>query len=271
MSRSIIKYLTAFVTVIWAAAAAAATPAAPPQVLGLVATKSPLPLTCENGVCSGFFSAFCLQEHRPPPLAGQVYEPAGSGTISLLVTAADGRQQVLSATGLLEYTSIDGYTAVKLSMPMARLAALDSQAVAVDISRHVALVPRLQADYPAKLAAADRETASGPKRLLAESFFENNGVEAAAAYTISRMINLLPANGNSTTSQRHGLWQQIRQTGVLQDVHRQGQTQAKNQLQRCNSFADQGLKMRMRGCLANAHDRLLKAINKRFWDSTDGF
>lgn len=271
MKHFMTRYLTALITFLLATSATAASPVTPPQVLGLVATKTPVPLKCENGLCSGFFSAFCLQEHRPPPRAGQVYEPAGTGTISLLVTAADGRQQVLSATGMLDYTSIDGYTSVKLSMPTARLAALESQIVAVDVARQVALVPRLQADHPADLAAADRRTAAGPKRLMAEGFFESNNVEAATAYTISRMINLLPNSQKVAPRERRGLWQRVRQSGVLQGVHEQGQALAQNQLQRCNNFADQGLNMRMRGCLANAHDRLLKEVNKRFWYSTDGF
>lgn len=287
MKQPIFRVLSAFLVVVWATAAAALTPsnspanlplnsppkllAKPPQVLGLIATKTPVPLRCENGVCTGFFSAFCLQEHRPPPTAGQVYELAGTGTVSLVVTRADGRQQVLSATGLLDYASIDGYTAVKISLPKARLAALDGDMVAVDVSRQVALVPRLQADQSDAFVAADADTARGPKRLMAEGFFENNTPQAAAAYTMSRLINLLPVNGPVASQQRQGLWQKIKSSGVLEGVNPQGQRRAKEQLQRCNSFADQGLAMRMRGCIANAHNRLLKAVNQRFWDSTDGF
>jgi len=33
---------------------------AAPQILGLLATNSPTPLTCNDGICSAHFSAFCL-------------------------------------------------------------------------------------------------------------------------------------------------------------------------------------------------------------------
>ena len=34
---------------------------AAPQILGLLATMAPTPLTCDDGLCSAQFSAFCLQ------------------------------------------------------------------------------------------------------------------------------------------------------------------------------------------------------------------
>ena len=56
---------------------------AAPQILGLVATTAPTPLTCSDGMCSAQFSAFCLQQHRISPTAGTAYRPAKGTALTL--------------------------------------------------------------------------------------------------------------------------------------------------------------------------------------------
>ena len=60
---------------------------AAPQILGLLATNAPTPLTCNDGICSAQFSAFCLQQHRKSPTAGTAYRPAKRTALTL--TAVD--------------------------------------------------------------------------------------------------------------------------------------------------------------------------------------
>lgn len=104
-----------------------------PQVLGLVATKLPVPLDCTDGTCTGFFSAFCLQEHRPKPDAGHVYDVAGEGDITMVVAKKDGSSAEFSAAGLLHFESTGAYTSVRISMDAARLAALDAASIALNV------------------------------------------------------------------------------------------------------------------------------------------
>jgi hypothetical protein len=115
----------------------------PPQVLGLIATKQPTPLNCVDGTCTGFFSAFCMQEKRPRPTAGQRYDLAGAGDLALIVDQTDGKTATFSGTGLLEFESEGEYTSVKVSLDQRRLASLNAKSVSVIVPRHVALVPRL--------------------------------------------------------------------------------------------------------------------------------
>jgi hypothetical protein len=74
-----LKFLLILFAAAWMVAPAGAL-AAPPQILGLVATATPTPLSCENGKCWAEFSAFCLQKHRQAPdektayLAGRRYQ-----------------------------------------------------------------------------------------------------------------------------------------------------------------------------------------------------
>src|SRR5689334_19258664 len=72
------------------------------QVLGLVASNGlPTPLHCQDGTCSGHFSAFCLQEQRPAPSANSEYLLAPGSGLTLIARFADGHTQRLPAGDLL--------------------------------------------------------------------------------------------------------------------------------------------------------------------------
>ena len=49
---------------------------AAPQILGLMASAEPVPMTCVDGTCTAELSSVCLQQQRPTPLTGTVYRPA---------------------------------------------------------------------------------------------------------------------------------------------------------------------------------------------------
>src|SRR5215475_10308966 len=81
------------------------------QVLGLVASNGlPTPLQCEDGVCAGHFSSFCLQQGRPAPSANSEYSLAPGGSLTLILTQADGRQTRLPGNEFLSLRSLIGFT-----------------------------------------------------------------------------------------------------------------------------------------------------------------
>ena len=61
-----------------------------PQILGLIASTAPVPMTCTGGLCTAEVPAFCLQCERTMPRIGTAYR-AGPGTrITLDFTATGG-------------------------------------------------------------------------------------------------------------------------------------------------------------------------------------
>ena len=143
-----------------------------------------------------------MQEKRPRPTAGQQYDLAGSGELTMRVTRADGQVVRFSATGMLAFTSEGEYTSVRVTMPQNRLAALDATEVAVLVPRHTALVPRQEMDSPL-CAKRDIETATGPARLAAEGFFERATQRTDAVLVMNRLLNLMPVNA-AAPARRHG-------------------------------------------------------------------
>lgn len=260
------------------ATTAASDGAMPPQVLGLVAHHAPVPLTCEDGTCQALVSSFCLQEHRPPPGAGQVYETAGSGDVTLLVRKIDGSTREFSAAGLLTYVSDGHFTRTRIAMDSARLASLDATEVSVRIAPMVSLVPVTDTPLPAELVQSDTETAYGEARFTAADFFHPGKTRPDAAVTLTRMINTLPALMSGGVDpravdpfKRAVLWNSVAESGALKGLSSDGIARAKSELDRCGQYAEMGFKLTLRGCLESAHDRTMREVNDELWQAEVGY
>lgn len=251
---------------------------APPQVLGLVAHHTPVPLTCEGGTCQALVSSFCLQEHRPPPGEGQAYVPAGSGDVTLLVRKTDGSTREFSSAGLLTFVSDGHFTRTRIAMDSARLASLDATEVSVRIAPMVSLVPVTDAPIPADLAAHDKETAYGEARFTAADFFHPGKTRPDAAVTLTRMINTLPVAMTGGVDpraidpfKRAALWSSVAESGSLAGLSSDGIARAKSELDRCGQYAEMGFKLTLRGCLESAHDRTMREVNDELWKAEVGY
>lgn len=252
--------------------------ALPPQVLGLVAHMTPIPLLCDGGTCQALVSSFCLQEDRPPPAAGQAYDTAGGGDVTLIVQKPDGSTREFSATGLLAYTSDGHFTRTRISMDSARLASLDASAVSVRIAPMVSLVPLTDQPLPAAIAERDAETAFGSPRFTASDFFHPGKTRPDAAVTLTRMIDRLPTAVSGGVDpnavdpfKRAALWTSVTGSGELKSLSDAGIARAKSELDRCGQFAEMGFKLTLRGCLEGAHDRTMRELNEELWDAEVGF
>lgn len=252
--------------------------ALPPQVLGLIASATPIPLTCDGAVCTALVSSFCLQEDRLPPSAGQAYDPAGAGLVTLVLHTTEGGATEVASTGLLSYESEGDFTRTRITLDQSRLASLDAAAVSVKIDPMVSLLPRMDTPVAETVAERDLDTAHGAPRFMAENFFAPGTPRSDAAVTMTRMINLLPASGAVSrdpvamdSTKRNLIWKRVKTGGVLTGLSPSGVDRAKAALDRCGQFAEMGFKLSLRGCLESSHDRLMREVNEEFWESQPGY
>ena len=243
----------------------------PPQVLGLIATATPVPLNCTDGRCSTQLSSFCLQEDRPVPGDGQRYHVAGMGDVTVVITRSDGGTAEFSSAGLIDFVSEGDFSRVRVQMAEHRLQSLDAVSVAVRVQPMVSLLPQSDAPVSAEITARDEETAYGAPRMLAEGFFRQGLTRTDAALAIRRMVSALPASataiGSATRQARRDVWQKVTSGGGLQALSSDGVKRAKGALDRCGAYADMGVKLTLRGCLENTHDKTLRDINDEYWNS----
>ena len=246
--------------------------AAASQVLGLVASNGlPTPLRCQDGTCSGHFSAFCLQEQRPAPSANSEYGLAPGGSLTLIATLADGRTLRLPGNDLLTIRTRIGFTSVRMSLPEEKLKMLGAVAVAVEVAPMTSILPRAVANDPDPLTAEEIALATGPMRRSAAQPFEKPGEAADAARVSSMMINLLPEDEPQTAAGRDALWNQaIALSAGNRSLTPVGVDDARRIYSNCEISVASKSSFNLRSCLEIHHADLMAQTNRAFWASSGG-
>lgn len=241
------------------------------QVLGLVASNGlPTPLQCEGGVCAGHFSSFCLQQGRPAPSANSEYGLAPGGSLTLVLTLADGRQTRLLGNELLSLRTMIGFTSVRVSLPEAKLKAMGAVAVAVEVGPMTSVIPAAVAGDPNPQSAEEIAYATGTMRHLAEGTFEKRGAAADAARLSSLLINVLPRDEPETQAGRDAVWTTLLAAPAARTLSPEGIKQAHGIYHACEISVASQSSFNLKTCLEMRHADLMALTNRDFWDRTGG-
>lgn len=200
MTNSIFRFLISPTRIIAALATAVAVSgpaAAVPQILGLVATHAPVPLTCEDGMCSAQFSGFCMQADRRIPNSGRAYRPGPGTKFTLSVTDEDGKRHEVAITHAADIVSIRAFHAVKISVPESAVKALGGSAPALSVAERSAAVPVKNGEELKPLGEAEIARVTGMQRQVVDARLPPNSAEAVAVATLNRLINAMPAGADA--------------------------------------------------------------------------
>lgn len=239
---------------------------AAPQILALITTNdAATPLHCEAGVCKAEFSAFCLQKNRDTPAAMTPYRPAEGADVHFVVTAPDGSQRTVPATGL-SIRSVNAYTSVVIGVSEDRVRALGG-AVALRVGSNVTLVPEPQENDPNPLTEAEIAHATSTLRSMGTSYVDREGKVADAVRLSMRMINEV----SSTTGLRElqpvkGLVDRVL---ASEDIRADSREMLRQRLSRCNTMIEgewraSGLRL----CMRIHHEKMVDTLNWPYWDAT---
>jgi hypothetical protein len=234
---------------------------AAPQILGLLATTAPTPLTCTDGVCSAQLSAFCLQEHRKSPTAGTAYRPAKGTALTLSVTGRDGVERTLPVGHRATIEAHREFHAVRIAIPESELRALGGQKAAIAVGELASLIPVAQPGDKIPLDAREIAYITGPHRKAVEKILDTE--TAVSAQTVSRLISALP-RGWTTAERRKRLWRDVMGDKPAQSLHT-GIRSAQRDYLYCKRWADTGRGYGLRDCLEEMHDYTTSGITKKAW------
>lgn len=238
--------------------------AAAPQILGLVASDEPMPLTCADGVCAAEFTAFCLQRERYMPEPGTAYRPAAGTELTLTVTRPDGTKRAVAAGGSATIESRRDYHAVRIAIPQAAIQALGGGQAALAVGRRASLVPVARPGDDAPLDAAEIAYVTGPHRVSVEETLETGNETVATARIVDRLINALP-KGRVSAARRESLWRTVigdaPAAGASTPLHA-----AAREYRTCRRWADTGLGDGLRRCLEQFHDSAMTGFTRKVWD-----
>lgn len=238
---------------------------AAPQILGLVASAEPLPMTCEGGTCVVELSAFCLERDRSMPEDGTPYQALEAGKLTLVVTAADGSERRIPAEPYVRIASARGYSAVAVSLPEQAAQALGAVKLALAVGPQLALAPEaVEAD---RQPLSEEEIARARTTLIAIAgdVVERGAPEAVAARILNRLINLVPRERTVDEAAAGGLWLQAAGRPFRLSDPEPGFGQAGLFFDYCRTSAVSLGASTLRGCLAMSHDALMSGVNSEYW------
>jgi hypothetical protein len=191
-----IKFIPVFAIIWFFVAAFPFAANAAPQILGLVATATPLPLSCVEGVCSVEVSGVCLQEHRQAPATGTVYRVANGSKLTLIVQSRDGITQTMVVNELVEVRSLRVFSSLTISLPERLVQDLSKDVVlaSLSVAPLTSLLPVPEVGDANPLTEKEIREYTGPLRTLAESALGHDKTNLNATSILNHMVNRLPAN-----------------------------------------------------------------------------
>jgi hypothetical protein len=245
---------------------------AAPQVLGIVASNGPIPLTCDGDSCRADLSTFCLQQPRENPQPGQSYMPVDGADILLTGRNAAGEMVRLSAASYLGFATARGFTAIEVSLPAEKLAALGLTDPAIEIGERASLIPAAAAGDGNPQTAGEIAIATGAFRDKGAEFFDQAGASGDAIRLANRMINALPPHGRRAADSDGQVLEAALATPAGQAAVPGGITLARQMYSTCQEKVDVTHHVaNMRACLEGTHDRLVVNTNIDFWNSLGSY
>ena len=241
-----------------------ATAAAAPQILDVVATAQPLPMTCEDGVCTVELSAVCLERDRSTPQDGTPYQAIEAGKLTLVITAADGSERQVAAEPYVRISSVRGYTAVAVSLAESDARNLGAVKLALAVGPQLALAPVTVAGDDRPLSEEEIAEARTSLSAIAGDVAQR-GPDAIAARVLNRLINLVPRGQTVDGATADALWVQATGRPPRFEDLEPGFGQAALFFSYCRSNAESLGASTLRGCLGLSHDALMSGVNSEYW------
>ncbi len=236
------------------------------QVLALVASNEIVPLRCQNGDCAAQFSAFCLQPSRGSPPRGVEYHAVGGEGITIVATAADGREINIDGRDHLQITALRSHVAVRISLPIEKLDEFGATEVAVRVGGNVSLVPEPIIGDPDPHTPDEIATATGPLRAIATLLADGHRDEVIAARMSNDLINRLPDRGRVVPGLRDTVWDHVSKVWANRPSTEAAQERARAAFERCRD-TPLGHYFTMRQCMGSMHDNLMGDVNNAYWDA----
>ncbi|HYB09484.1 MAG TPA: hypothetical protein VEJ16_07425 [Alphaproteobacteria bacterium] len=242
---------------------------AAPQVLGVMSSADPIPMTCANGQCSAELSAFCLEQGRSGPKDGTAYRAVDPTRVSLVAIHDDGSAEHAAGSSSMRFASARGYSAVRVSVPESTLVELGAKELAVAVAPELTLAPVEIAGDPQPLTHEEiAEAAHTARALAAEIFDDSDRAQVVTAAVLNRLINSLPPAGDARTidiASRDGLWGRVVGGVPRIDDADAGKAQAALVFESCRRGATYVQGLTLRRCLEASHDALMSTMNGELW------
>lgn len=261
-----LSQLASFFILISALFAVSTTAQAAPQILGLVASNAPLPLTCGKGTCSVEVSAVCLQEHRKAPVSGTAYKMAAGSQLTLNVKDAQGLIRSLPIAKLVDLKSLRVFTSVLVTLPerIVRDLGGDISTASLTVGPLASALPKPRPGDENPLTKAEIRAFTGHLRKIAEGVIGADTNNREAAGILNQMVNRLPSD-NSVGAERISTLRQQTMRPTIEAGKLETARLVDRALDTCRETLRIERTPHLRACLSNQHDILSAQTTQKIW------
>lgn len=236
---------------------------AAPQLLGVVASSTPLRLHCEGDTCRTEISTICLQAHRDTPERNQSYTAHDISAFSLRMVKAN-HDEISIPLSKGSFTSTRGYTAVEVLIDVASYSARGFEPISLSVAKNGMLIPVVVADDSDPITTDEIQHALATLKPAAEDVFKTHSPEYEAIRLVNRLLNETPIKGRMAKADREQLWdntfgESARESSGV------GAHRAADIVGYCQYRTNKGKFFSVRRCLEQRLDGMLMDINTKYW------
>ena len=236
---------------------------AAPQLLGVIASASPIKLQCDAGTCAVELTTFCLQSERDTPGRHAVYTAHDLSVFRIVAEDANGKRADVPL-GSAKVSAERGYTAARIEFSVRDLAARGLTPKALSVAAGGILVPMPVAGDPNPIMDGEVEHAMASLQPVANRIFKLHATEVEAIKVVSRVLSEIPAKGRMKKHDRENLWQNTFGETARESIG-PGMHRAADVVGYCQYRTSQGRFFSVRRCLEQRLDGMMMNVNTEYW------
>jgi hypothetical protein len=257
--------LIATLTLLGFAAGALSPAHGAPQMMGLVANNSAVPLQCERGECFAELTAFCLQPLRSSPIRGTVYRLHDNASLVAIATTKDGRTIKLDPGQDLRIRAERSHVAVRIGMSAREMFRLGLQNVRITVARNATLVPVAVSGDRTPLQPDEIVATAGRLRAFGGDYVDREQQWMPVARMANRLINALPPGGRVSEQRRQALWAKTIHPDDFAATPAGTGQRLRAIYDDCRNAVATARRPSLRLCLESNHDSMVGALNNQYW------
>ena len=135
--------------------------------------------------------------------------------LQLVLVGLDGLQRRIEAAPYVVIRPPRGFTAVEISLPHRKLAALGAVSVSIDVGAEVSLVPVARPGDANPISAQERALTTGPLRRAGAQIVDQDPKVLSRTRVLNGLINALPDRILIGDGAREALWRQSRVDRIM--------------------------------------------------------
>lgn len=244
---------------------------AAPQILAVMASLGPQPISCGDSVCTTSFTSYCLQRERDVPTTGQAYIPTHEKAFTLIIAREDGSEVKVPAMDNVSFSSARGYSSVRAIIPKDIITAHGGVSATIVVAVGASLIPEPTPGDKNPISEAELAFATKSLREHGQDIVDATP-DAKAAQIVNRMaatmIPKMPASNDALEQLWHDV---IDGLGTSRPAGADAIQRARDIYEWCKGRMSYHSMGGIKSCLEFKHDDTIMKLNTDYWESQPGF